>query len=156
MIERVGRLTMLWTIPPVPPGLFTSKWPVYAQGMPHLDLRWGRRRTRSVASIWCNARHGPKDHRLGSIAYETGPLPEYGIVWEATWHTWGPVCGGENSSGPDLASALEAALYSCLLQGFIPSLTAAEAEGALKIAARHSAAWRKERGYNSIRWAYCG
>lgn len=146
-----GRLRATWSIRNREG--FTGAWPINANGLPELSLAWGRARPRSIATLWVSATFGERDIRPARIAYETGPLPEFGVRWHVTWHTWDRNgTGGENAGEFDLASAIEAALYRCLVQRFIPSLNSSEAEGVLRAAHLLSASWRRERGLLGLRW----
>jgi hypothetical protein len=145
--ERVSRIFLGWR--PVTDGI-RAQWSILAAGQPQLDLSWGSRR-RVIATLWINPDFG-NDHRLARVAFETGPLPEL-VVWRVTWHTWDREgTGGENGQERDLASAIETTIYRCLVQRYIPDLTAAEAEHALVQADVLSKAWLAERGITSMRW----
>ena len=150
------RLGISWHIDPVTASVMRT-WRLCADGLPRLSLVWGTKRRRPLATLAINPTHGKYDSRLASVAFETGPLPEYGVDWTVTWHTWDHRgTGGENSSEADLATAIEQTLYRCLVQGFITSLRTAEAEGVLRVAQKLSAEWRKGWKLNSIRWGYSG
>lgn len=150
--HTIGRLTVAWSIYTVTDP-HRQHWSAVAGGLPRVDLQWGTRR-RSVATLSVNPTHDG-DQRLARIAFETGPLPEHGLAWRVTWHTWDASgTGGENAEEADLATAIEAALFRCLVQGFIPTLETREAASALTAADSMSADWRKSKGLGSLRWSY--
>lgn len=149
----MGRLEIEWSILPVTDRV-RSGWEAVRDGLPRIDLMWSKRR-RQIATLWINPDFAPTDYRNARDAFATGPLPQYGIRWRCTWHTWdGRGVGGVNADEADLATAIESALFRCLVQRFIPDLRCNEAEGVLLEAARLSEGWRMERGLRSVRWGY--
>lgn len=150
--HTIGRLTIDWSIHQVTDGP-RKRWAAVADGLPRVELQWGTRR-RSIATLWIGPTHH-NDQRLARVAFETGPLPEHGIAWRVTWHTWDSSgTGGENADEADLATAIEVALFRCLVQGFIPTLETREAARALSAADSMSADWRKSKGLGTLRWSY--
>lgn len=153
MSSRISRISTEWRIEPLGERDTRRGWAIAQPGLPCFEIRWGLRRTRPIVTIWIGPGFG-NDPRLGRVAYETGPLPEL-VTWDATWHTWDHNgTGGENAASPDLAEAVEASMYRCLVQGFIPDLRPIEAEGVLIDAAEASKEWRAERKLGSVRWSY--
>lgn len=153
---QAGRLRLSWVIEPVTGGI-TSRWAINAGGQPALELHWGARRRRHVASLWVRPSHGPRDERLARDAFLTGPLEEHSIDWRVTWHTWDrDGVGGENADDRDLATALESTLIALLRQGWIPGLRAAEVGQLFGSVSILAGEWLESRRLCSVRWAYSG
>lgn len=153
--RQAGRLRLGWCLEEVTDRI-TGGWAINTEGNPRLQLEWGRRH-RPVASLWIRPDFGPDDHRPSREAMKVGPHPDHSIRWPVTWATWDRRgTGGENSSEPDLCSALEVALVRLLAQSIIPDVRAGEVQALLVAAQELSAGWRALHGLRGIRWAYSG
>ena len=165
--RTAGRFHLGWRMEPRDPDGPTAKWSIYAAGAPALYLRWRDRRykakSRPIASLWVRADFGKNDPRI-HVPYseardllDVGPLPQHGVSWSVTWHTWDERgTGGENAEEPDLCSALEVTVMRLLAQRFITDVRADEVQRVLSAANELSRAWVLERGLVGMRWAYYG